>query len=316
MEPVPACMFRSLGARAVLVASALLAVSAILPLATADHAYSHRYIIFGRVLDANGDPVEGVTVNFGYTDFTPEGACANQPDTDTEAHGRTQTIPKTNAFGEFIFCAHVHSLSRAVPGTAILKIPEEDNFTTSFEMDPYFRTDYKVLQLPHVSAHANKTSLDEGFLLQGRLWVPHTGTISVEQIGVFGTTVNNVPVNLTFTHDGKTESFQTSTNNYGDWAFRVNTTSRVKSGSLTVDANGENRTFAIDEQTAKTGVFTVKIREEGPPSQVLRGLLIGLGIVVGLGVVGGAGWYGYRRASARREEANIRAASSRKRANK
>lgn len=309
-------MFRRFGARASLLVVALLAVTALVPLAAADHAYSHRFIVYGRVVDANGDPVQGVTVDFGYRDFTPEGPCANQPDTETEAYGRTTTIPVTNGYGEFMFCVHTHSMSRALPGTGILRIPEEGNQTMEFEMDPYFRVNYVTFKLDHASERANKTSLDHAFVVQGRYWVPHTGTVNVEGVGVFGHTVDNVPVNITFAHDGQTEQYETRTNNYGDFAYRVNTTTRPTSGTVTVSANGETRTYTLGADEIKTGILTQKIRIDAGTDPVVKGLLIGLGVIVGVAVVGGAGLYGYRRMAAKREEANIRATTNRKRANK
>src|ERR1700752_1037177 len=101
------------GAKAGLLALLLFAGMTLLPVAAADHSYSHRYIIYGRVLDANHDPVQGVTVNVGYDSVfqgTLEGACANQPGTETEAFGRTQNIPVTNAWGEFMVCFHKHGM--------------------------------------------------------------------------------------------------------------------------------------------------------------------------------------------------------------
>lgn len=306
-------MSRGSGARiGAFVALVLLAGAAFIPLAAADHAYSHRFILYGRVLDSEGNAVQGVTVNLGYSDFHPSGACENQPDTETEAHGITRTEPVTNQYGEFIFCFHVHEMPRALPGTGIVRIDEE-RFNETIQFDPYFRVAFYTAHLDHVSEKANKESLEKSYLIQGRLWRPAGKLVYVEANPVFGYTSNNVPVNITFEHDGTTETFTTKSNNYGDFAYRVNTTKRVTDGKVTIEAGGESHTYGVDGKSAMT-IAEVELAKQTDP--VLKGLLyVGGGIVL-LAVVGGAGWYGWRRVSQAREERIIRERAQRKRANK
>jgi len=211
-----------------------------------------------------------------------------------------------------MFCFHTHAMSRALPGTGTVRIDEE-NYTKDFTFDPYFRTSYVVAQLDHASEKANKGGFDKSYVIEGRIWAPAGKTIYVEGNQVFGYTQNNLPVNITFVHDGTTEHFATSTNNYGDFAYRANLTQKPTSGTVTIESAGETHTFDL---ASTPGGTSLHIQVSGPSDPFLRGMLIVGGSVVGVAVVGGAGWYGIRKVSARREEQAIRDRAARKRANK
>lgn len=289
----------------------VLLTTTLLPLAASDHAYSHRYIIYGRVVDANGDPVPALNVRLGFEDVTGiEGNCANQPGTETEAFGRTETRQVTNEHGEFIFCTHVHSLARSIPGNSILSV-EGINVTT--EIDVYYRTSYVVVKLPDVRENANKNVRDTTYTVLGRLW-RETSSDRVEGIRVFGETVDNVPVNITLNYDGKTVTLNTTTNNYGDFAVRVPVESRPTSGTVLVEAVGETHSAPIDPAT---GASQIKIETEKARSPLLTGntLWVIVGIAAAVGIIG-LSWYAFRRVAAQREEAHVRATAQRKRANK
>jgi hypothetical protein len=309
-------MSRGFGARAGVVALlALFLFMSLAPLAAADHSYSHRYVIFGRVVDANHNPVQGVTVSVGYDDVFAaklEGACANQPDTETDAFGPTKTVPVTNSFGEFMMCFHHHDLSRGLPGKITLRIDEE-NYTRTFDADPYFRVTSSVETLDHVSPRANATADDTSYVIQGRLWRPAGKAVTVEGNPVFGFTLNKVPVNVTLQYDGITENFTTHTNNYGDFAYRANVTKRPTSGTVTIEAEGESHSYPIDGTNGVTALSVEMAKQSDP---FLKGALLFGGGLVAVVVVGGAGWYGIRKVAARREEQAIRSRAVRKRSNK
>lgn len=299
------------GAKAGLLALALLASSLLLPLAASDHAYSHRYIIYGRVIDANGNPVPGLTVNFGLKDLETEGPCANQPGTETEAFGRTEDKRVTNPWGEFMFCRHVHSMSRAIPGTAVLLIPEANNFSKEVELDPYYRVSFVSLQLPDVRPDATTEVKD--YTVLGRLWTEGDAKTHVEGIRVFGETYNNGPVNVTLEVPGQEPIHaNTTTNNYGDFAIRIPVTAKPSGGFVTIEANGHTYREAVDP-TVGTTAFKVEL----PGSSFFSGTVLyaTLGIAAAAVIVVGA-FVLFRRAAARREEEAIRSRSERRRANR
>lgn len=289
----------------------VLLTTTLLPLAVADHAYSHRYVVYGRVVDANGDPVPSMTVRLGFQDVTGiEGNCANQPGTETEAFGRTETRQVTNEHGEFMFCTHVHQLARSLPGAAIVSV---ENVNVTEEIDVNFRTSFVVVKLPDVRENANKNVRDTTYTVLGRLW-RDSSSDRVEGIRVFGETVDNVPVNITLNYDGKTVKVNTTTNNYGDFAVRVPVESRPTSGTIVVEAVGETHTEEIDPTA---GATQMKIETEKAPSALLSGntLWVIVGIAAAVGIIG-LSWFAFRRVAAQREEAHVRATAQRRRSNK
>lgn len=289
----------------------LVAAVALTPLALADHAYSHRYIVYGRVVDAAGNPVSNVLVNLGTREFTPEGPCAQQPGTETEAFGRTETRPQTNDRGEFMFCFHTHDINRVEPPFGILSIAEY-NYTNEFRFDPYTRTSFIPVKLEQTVPAADGGVLDREYTVQGRLWTPAGERVSVEHVGVFGHTVDRTPVNVTLTlADGTVIKDNATTNNYGDFAIRIPVDARPTGGKVTIEANGESFTGDVDPSM---GVTSFRAEFSEPKSDTPRNLLIAGAVIVGIAVVGGGGWWAWRRGAERRELEAARESSTRKRA--
>lgn len=305
-------MFLRPGAKALLVALAFLAVTA-LPLVAADHAYSHRYIVYGRVVDAENDPVPGLTVDLGYEKpFEPEGTCANQPGTETEAFGPTRTTPVTNELGEFVFCFHTHAMSRTTPGMAKLRIESLD-YEHNFEFDGNMRVSFIHLTLDAVHPAANKTVGSELYTVLGRAWRSSSTATSIESIRVYGDTAHNKPVNITLTYNGKDPMFvNTTTNNYGDFSIRFPVVERPTSGSVSIVI--ENETFT--QSISPTGASSFRAELSTVKDPFVTKFLIGLGIFSVVVVGGGAIWFGSSRMKVARDERLAREQTSRKRSNK
>ena len=82
-------------------AAALLALLLLAPVAAADHAFSHRVYVMGRVLDAEGLPVPGEPVSVAFEGLTPLGACLGS---------KAETTSET---GDFVVCRHAHGFAAA-----------------------------------------------------------------------------------------------------------------------------------------------------------------------------------------------------------
>ena len=306
-------MTRSPGAKAFAVAALALLVLSAVPVATADHAYSHRYIVYGRVVDANGDPVPGLTVDLGYEPpFDPEGACSNQPRTETDAFGPTRTTPITNDFGEFLFCFHTHGVSRTLPGAAVITIAGE-NVEERIEFDGFMRYSYAPIQLDRVHPQANTTVKDTTYTIFGRAWQESDQT-TVEGVRVFGDTIYNKPATITFAYNGNPPvTLNTTTNAYGDFSIRVPVSSRPTGGEVTLSIENNTFTAPVD---AVYGVTSFRAAVDKPKDPILGTFGIGALIVGAVVVGGGAIWYGATRLRSAREERLARERSTRKRANK
>ena len=76
----------------------LLLLLPLLPSASADHVYSHRYVVYARVVDEQDRPVPGVPVTLDFPE-TVEGTCNPQPKNATEYFGNTVTRNVSDANG-------------------------------------------------------------------------------------------------------------------------------------------------------------------------------------------------------------------------
>ncbi|MFA5860252.1 MAG: hypothetical protein WDA16_01015 [Candidatus Thermoplasmatota archaeon] len=299
-------MFPRLGKAALL----LVIVSLLLPFAVADHAYSHRYIIYGRVVDANGNPVPGMTVNVERHNFgNYEGTCTDQSGTETDAFGRTKTIPVTNQYGEFMYCYHAHQIPRVDSPTVTVTVAGT-NFTKDVTLDAYFRQTFVPIQLNDVMDNANTTILDTDYTVLGRIWRP--GEVKLEAISVYGLAIANTPVNVTLTlPDGTKTSMNTITNTYGDFAVRIPTVARVTGGTVSYDISDGHFEAPVD---SKMGITTFKTALPKTVDPFVKNLLITAGVIAVVAVAGGFGYRVFRRTSQKRDEAHVRATSTRKRA--
>lgn len=301
-------------AKAFFVALAFLALVAALPLAAADHSYSHRYIVYGRVVDAENNPVPGLTIDLGtQKPFSPEpGGCADQPGTATDAFGPTRNQPITNDFGEFIFCYHTHAMSRTAPGTAIVRIASL-NYEETIEFDGFIRYSFVTIKLDGAQGTANKTANEDFYTVSGRAWRAAGSDIRVDTVRVYGDTAHNKPVNITLTYNGKEPiTVSTVTNNYGDFSVRIPTSERATSGTVTMVI--ENTTFTQSVMPEGVSHFRAEMSKVKDP--FITKFLIGLGIVAVLVVGGGGLWFASNRMRASRDEKLVREQSQRRRANK
>lgn len=269
--------------RTALILVALLSLLVLAPLAIADHAYSHRLVIYGRVLDADGKPFPGLTVSATPQGLETEGACGNQPLTETDAFGPTQTRPVTNEHGEFTFCIHAHRISRAAPGNIELRIAAHE-YTQTLPVDPFLRVHHAFVKLQDARAPAQAPQLTDHTVF-GRLWDPAQNDVNVENVPVYGTTIDRAPVNVTLTlANGTTLRTNTTTNNYGDFAVRFNLTDPAAVTRVSVDAR--DRTFEQDADASAGATFIRGEYGERPSGRDWTAIfVIAAVVIVGGGVI-------------------------------
>lgn len=114
-----------------LILLAVLAVPLVLPLATADHVYSHRIVVTGRVIDADGLPISGVPVALHFTGLSPGGDCFDVP------------ARPTGPRGDFTLCRHAHE----VPAGVIVNVTVA-GASMERELDPALRRVSLLLRSP------------------------------------------------------------------------------------------------------------------------------------------------------------------------
>lgn len=280
----------------------------LLPAVGADHAYSHRYLVYGRVIDSEGNPVSGVTVRGGLdNEVTVEGPCGNQPNTETDAWGPTTTRPTTNEAGEFFFCFHMHQISR---GTNAEAHAEADGVEARGTMDPQFRKSFLVVKVP--GGNGTSSPLFNQYVVSGRLWFSEPEK-RVDGITVMGDTVHEQTVKVTFrTTDGREVVKESKSNHYGDFGVRMNVSrEEAAGGKITVETDGNSQQFDADPEAMWTDVnFRTDVSSGSNTALLVAGV-----VVVGAAVVGG-GWFAWKKVAEGRADAAARERSTRKRAMK
>lgn len=123
-------MLHQVGLRRLALAAALVGLLALAPGASADHEFSHRVEVHGRVVDAEGHPVPGARVNATFHGIDAPLKCFDAKD------------ERTNERGDLHVCRHYHELPAGVEATI-----EVLGASARVGIDPHLRRAYVALQL-------------------------------------------------------------------------------------------------------------------------------------------------------------------------
>lgn len=161
----------------------VLTLALVVPGALADHVFSHRIYLVGRVVDAQGLPVAGAPIEITPS-FRVGGACFDSKPNATRAQG------------EFEICRHAHAL----PENASLKVVIE-GVERELPMDPDLRLVSLHLQLPGPARTIDLTGVREfnrTYVVAGRHFARVAEPIAVEGVLVNGTPLaGNVTARMT-----------------------------------------------------------------------------------------------------------------------
>jgi hypothetical protein len=199
----------------------------VLPIASADHAYSHRFVLDGRLVGSDGLPLPGRTL-----EFFAQGEDFLEP-------CREGMSPITDEFGDFRFCYHKHDLKPATKvGVRYGNVSIERTVDVATRRVPTF------LREPNETGIA-PPNWSETYRISGRAWRP--GPIVLEGVQVFGEAVIALPVNLTIHFaDGSDQVFRSSTDGYGDYDLVVETPADPSTFSVAIEARGRTQPVQLD----------------------------------------------------------------------
>jgi hypothetical protein len=159
------------------VRSLLLAALVLLgPLAAADHVFSHRFVVEGRVIGANGLPVPGVLV-----DVSSVGERFVEPCQELQR-------PVTDAWGDFRYCYHRHEVGPH--GTVTVTA---GNASESRPVDADLRRMVFYLQDAGASGVAPE-GWARTFHVDGRVW--ERGLTRLDGVNVSGLAIDRTPVQV------------------------------------------------------------------------------------------------------------------------
>lgn len=186
--------------RALLLAALLLA-----PLALADHDYSHRYVVEGRLVGADGAPLAGRTVAMEVEREELSLPCSD---------GAQK--PVTDEWGDFRFCYHKHNVTRGATITL-----RAGNVSSQRVIDEATRQSVFLLHEPNETGVA-PAKWNESYRIAGKAWRA-TGPAEREGVAVLGEAVPGVEVNVTVRTAEGESGFVTRTDAFGDYDVVIET---------------------------------------------------------------------------------------------
>lgn len=168
--------------------------------ALADHVYSHRVVVKGRLVGSDGLPVPGQPV-----DLTARGDAFDRPCREAQRN-------VTDENGDFWFCYHIHAVAPGVTfNIRAGSVVESRNLDTDLRQVDFLLRDFLTPGVAPPDWNAT-------FRIEGRVW--DRGPVVLEGVPVAGTALVNVPVGLVLDADHAINgsAYDLRTDSYGDYA--------------------------------------------------------------------------------------------------
>lgn len=174
------------------------------PLAGADHVFSHRTYVVGRVVDADGLPVADAPVSVAFDHLVPSGACYDQRSS------------RTGPQGDFQLCYHTHAWNAT---NATVRVAGAE---ATVAVDPVLRKVSLLLQAPAPAAAHDLTGVrvfNRTFHVEGRVGTHEAQVVREEGVPVFGLPVAGRNVTVRLVADGRDlAEANATTDEMGDYA--------------------------------------------------------------------------------------------------
>lgn len=205
----------------------LLAVVLLLaPLALADHVYTHRYYVSGRLLDAANEPVSGASVAANLPGTTI-GPCAGYEGPANAFHA-TRTSPE----GDFQICFHAHAFE---PGQRVALNLSGDSFTVP--ADAELRRTVVLHRMTEESPRKDAGAVQFfpfRYAVTGRAWNA-SGPVLLENVPGNGTPLADAEITATLAAPGMERVSRTvRSDTYGDYAVTFQLGREIVNGTLRV----------------------------------------------------------------------------------
>lgn len=232
----------------------LLALLVVAPLAAADHVYSHRLVVTGRVVDPDGAPVAGQAVALTVVGLQVGGPCFDS--------GEERTGPR----GDYRLCRHAHAMPAGVRVnvTAAGASGEAD-------VDPALRRAAVHLRTPEPVPGGRdvegERTFARTFRVEGRVMTAATGPAQVEGVNVTALPEQGRPVNVTLTLAGETlAAADATTDEHGDYAVDLAVDDVPAGARVRLTTEGAQRDAPADAAVRRADLDLVLPGEETPPT--------------------------------------------------
>lgn len=232
----------------------LLAALLLAPPALADHAFSHRVVVEGRILDSEGRPVPGAR-----PEVTLEGATERGPCLEAQS-------PETGPTGDFLVCRHVHELNGTVVATVRL-----GNATGRAAVDPLTRAAVVKVRLDHASEARDllgERHFRRVLHVEGRVFSQFDEPRDVDGVMVRATPRPNATVEARLLLSGSVlATAHGVTDGEGAYALDIDVADVPQGARVQVVADGDAATRPADPGFRRVDVDVVRdLRRVSPPA--------------------------------------------------
>lgn len=221
---------------------ALLGLATLLaPLAASDHVFSHRLVVTGRVLGADGAPVAGAPINVTFDGVAVGGQCLQRED------------GVTSETGDFTLCRHAHDL----PGRDVVAHVRVQGETFDAVVDPVTRrvAMHLVLDEPSTSRDIGGERLfNRTVRVEGRLML--LGDVNVEGVDVNASPIfgREIDARIVTANGIVVVRGNDTTNDQGDYAVVLETTQLPDDARVEVRYGDDLRNVTLDPRIRRADV--------------------------------------------------------------
>lgn len=252
--------------------------------AQADHVYTHRYVVEGRVVTESGTPVAQENVEFILDGWLPrdeqaEGPCRDQ---SSQRVAEDTYVTRTDALGDFRFCIHAHQLIDA--GQVVIRAGGVEEVR---EKHLDVRMNLVNLVVPDGTGEEGNTErFANTAVFKGRLWVPLSGSDNIEGIPATGVAPVDKEVTVTLNlANGESLNQTVITTGYGEFAATFQTDADLTGATFTLSTlfDGETKEVTVDADALSRATGLVwKLDDELDAGAPGPGLFAVLGVLAGM----------------------------------
>lgn len=224
----------------------------LVPLAVADHVYSHRVIVEGRLVGGNGLPLAGVPVHVEGQGESFRDACVDPQRGVTDENG------------DFWFCFHKHELARDAAVTV---------WAGNASAQRFLDLDLRKMSFLLLDADALGVAppgWDDEFRVSGRVW--SFSPSDLDGVAVSGVALARERVSVSLGSGGSWSNYPLVTDQFGDFDSSLRVLNGSEFDSLLVDVWASGSTVSSSFNLTFHRVFVdVKLPVEEPVRWVVPG---------------------------------------------
>lgn len=230
----------------------------VLPLAAADHVFSHRVVVAGRVVDAEGMPAPALPVTVRIVGMPVAGKCFDSRE------------ERTGPQGDFVVCRHAHVAPQGVRVNVTV-----GNASAEAPLDPALRRVAFHLRLPDARPARDiegERLFARTFHVEGRVMRVAEGNASVEGVNVTALPEGGQTARVALeSASGALASANATVNEHGDYSIDLEASDVPEGARVRVAVAGGEHVVPADVAFRRADVDLVLGAMEPPTTETRPG---------------------------------------------